>query len=44
MFRAAASGVDTTQYVNQILGIGGEGEGEGDGNDEEEMQRQAAEE
>mmetsp|Transcript_31112 Transcript_31112/g.47531 ORF Transcript_31112/g.47531 Transcript_31112/m.47531 type:complete len:242 (+) Transcript_31112:309-1034(+) len=45
MFRAATSGIDTTPYVQEILGVGGED----DGADEQaaaeaEMARQAAEE
>ena len=40
MFRAATSGVDSTPYVQQILGIGGE-EGQEDNNEEEQAQAQA---
>lgn len=40
MFRAATSGVDTTPYVNQILGVGGaEEEQQDDGAAEEEAAR-----
>ena len=45
MFRAATAGIDTTPYVHQILGIGGDGEADG-GDDQaaqEEAQRQAEE-
>ena len=36
MFTAATSGVDSTPYVQKILGIGGDDEGEpkGDGDDD----------
>ena len=37
MFRAATAGIDTTPYVNEIMGLGGDG-----GEDEEAAAAQAA--
>ena len=37
MFRAATAGVDTTPYVNQILGIGGDEGADGNGGEEAEL-------
>lgn len=39
MFRAATAGIDTTPYVNEIMGLGGDG-----GEDEEAAAAQAEEE
>ena len=41
MFQAATAGIDTTPYVNQILGIGGDEEGDGGQDDGGQDQAQA---